>query len=700
MPLNTLEQQENESPPDGYAYKQGDKVYLEGDRPFEIENIGMFDVHLRDLVFPILSRAVPVKEFERLLIDNPLNAHLPAKEVSALDEQAGELLAETEMDVGTEPFKEAPDKPEATAETSQTPEISVAQPVPNHVPINYRITDDDLGAGGAKTKYGFNVAAIRTLQGLESENRMATADDQETLAKYVGWGGISQAFDKDNTSWTKEYTELKGLLSESEYASARQSTLNAHYTSPTVIKAIYTAIENMGFQTGNILEPAMGVGNFFGLVPQSMAKSKLYGVELDSITGRIAKQLYQSARISVQGFENTDLPDSFFDLAIGNVPFGQYRLADKTYDKYNFLIHDYFLAKTLDKVRPSGIIAFITSKGTMDKQSPEVRKYIARRAELIGAVRLPNNAFLSNAETDVTADIIFLQKRDRIIDVEPEWVQLSKTEDGIPINSYYATNPDMVLGKMVYDKSMYGDEKETSCHPFPDAEFAEQLHEAIENIHAEFPDIEPMEELEQEDASIPADPGVRNFSFTLADGQIYYRENSRMNRVEISKTAENRIRGMIEIRDCTRRLITLQTEDYHDSAIKTEQEKLNALYDSFTKQYGLLNSRGNSMAFSDDASYALLCSLEVINENGELERKADMFSKRTIRRHPDLAAVDTASEALALSLSEKACVDMAYMNRLTSLSEEEIVRDLRGVIFLNPLLNDERRLQGLTYAGK
>ena len=546
---------------------------------------------------------------------------------------------------------------------------------------DFRITDDALGVGGQKTKYTWNVTAIRQLKWLEEENRLADPDEQAILSRYVGWGGLPQAFDKQNPQWAKEYAELKELLTEDEYNPARASTLNAHYTSPIVIKSIYTCLENMGFKTGNILEPACGVGNFFGLVPESMKDSRLYGVELDSITGRIAKQLYQNARIYVQGYETASLPDSFFDLAIGNVPFGSFGVADKKYDKYKFLIHDYFFAKTLDKVRPGGIIAFITSKGTMDKQNPEVRRYIAQRAELLGAVRLPNNAFYANAGTEVTTDILFLQKRDRLTDIEPDWVHLGVAEGGIPINSYFVENPDMVLGTMAYDDRMYGNAKETACLPFEDADLGELLKEALENIHAEVGEPELQEAGDLGLASIPADPGVRNFSFALVDGQIYYRENSMMHPVETSVTAQGRIRGMIELRDCVRQLIEYQAEDYGEEAIRAQQRKLNRLYDAFTAKYGLINGRGNNMAFSDDSAYCLLCSLEVIDENGELERKADMFTKRTIRQRTTVTHVDTAVEALAISIAEKARVDLDFMQSLTGLEAEQIEDDLKGVIF-------------------
>lgn len=563
---------------------------------------------------------------------------------------------------------------------------------------NYRITDDDLGHGGAKTKFQNNVAAIRTLQEIEFDNRFATPEEQEILSRYVGWGGLPQAFDEKNEAWANEFTELYTLFSSEEYASARASTLNAHYTSPVVIKAMYQALANMGFQTGNILEPACGIGNFFGLVPDSMQESKLYGVELDGITGRIAQQLYQKNSIAVQGFEETDLPDSFFDVAIGNVPFGSYGVTDKKYDKHKFLIHDYFFAKTLDKVRPNGVIAFISSKGTLDKQNPAVRKYIAQRADLLGAIRLPNTAFKANAGTEVTTDIIFLQKRDRMIDIEPDWVHLSTDENGIPVNSYFVEHPDMILGEMAFDDMMYGNGKETTCKPYPDTDLAEQLAEAIQNIHAELTDYE-IDELdgEDEDKSIPADPTVRNFSYTLVDGDIYYRENSRMYPTDVSITAASRIKGMLAIRDCVRSLIEMQTESYPETDIHSERGRLNRLYDTFTQKYGLLNSRANSMAFSPDSSFPLLCSLEVLDENGNLERKADMFTKRTIKPYIAVTSVDTASEALAVSISEKACVDLGFMASLMGDRSpadgnekiEQIKADLSGVIFKNPTSGDD-----------
>ena len=548
---------------------------------------------------------------------------------------------------------------------------------------NFRITDDRLGEGGAKTKYGYNIAAIRILKQIEAEGRTATSDEQETLSRYVGWGGIPQAFDPDNAAWSKEYAELVGALTAEEYEMARASTLNAHYTSPTVIRAIYEAVGNMGFQTGNILEPACGVGNFFGLLPESMAASRLYGVELDSITGRISKQLYPNANITVAGFETTDRKD-FFDLAVGNVPFGSYKVSDRAYDKLGFSIHDYFFAKTLDQVRPGGVIAFVTSRYTMDKQSPEVRRYIAQRADLLGAIRLPSNAFKANAGTEVTTDILFLQKRDRPIGIEPDWVHLGQTEDGIPVNSYFADHPEMVLGTIKWDDKMHGDKKETACEPFRDADLAQQLHEAVSHLQgqieeADLPDLGENEEI---DDSIPADPEVKNYSYTVVDGKVYYRENSRMVRPELNETAKARVMGMVELRNCVQNLINQQLDEYaSDTEIKNTQAELNRLYDAFSSKYSLINSRGNSLAFAEDSSYYLLCSLEVIDEDGKLERKADMFSKRTIRQRKIVTSVDTASEALSLSIAEKARVDMDYMASLTGKTPEALADELRGVIF-------------------
>ena len=549
---------------------------------------------------------------------------------------------------------------------------------------NFHITDDALGVGGAKAKFRANMAAIRLLQELEFEGLQASPEQQEILSRYVGWGGLADCFDEKHSG----YGELKALLSEDEYASARESTLTAFYTPPTVIRGIYQALENMSFKTGNILEPSCGIGHFIGMLPDSMESSRLYGVELDNVSGRIAQQLYQKSSVAVQGFEKTDLPDSFFDAAIGNVPFGQFKVPDKKYDKHNWLIHDYFFGRTLDKVRPGGIIAFVTSKGTLDKENPAVRKYIAQRADLLGAIRLPNNTFKSAAGTEVTSDIIFLQKRDRLVDIEPDWVHLGKDENGVVMNQYFINNPEMILGEMQMVSGQFG--PESACVPYEGQELGALLSDAIQNIHAEVTDYE-ISELEEaeEDRSIPADPAVRNFSFTLEDGKLYYRVNSRMNPVEVSVTAENRIKGMIAIRDCVRTLIEYQTEDYPDSEIREQQEKLNALYDDFSKKYGLISSRANNTAFSTDSSYCLLSSLEVLDDEGNFVRKADMFSKRTIKQRRVVTSVDTASEALSVSLSEKAKVDMAYMEQLTGKSEQEIFADLQGVIFLNPMHTSE-----------
>ena len=551
----------------------------------------------------------------------------------------------------------------------------------HHDAQNFHITDDALGVGGAKAKFRANMAAIHLLQELEFEGLQASPEQQEILSRYVGWGGLADAFDENKPNWSDEFAELYATLSPEEYAAARASTLNAHYTSPTVIKAIYEAVGNMGFQTGNILEPSMGVGNFFGLLPEQMQGSKLYGVELDSITGRIAKQLYPKADITIAGFETTDRKD-FYDLAVGNVPFGQYQVDDRAYNKLGFSIHDYFFAKTLDQVRPGGVIAFVTSRYTMDKQSPEVRRYIAQRAELLSAIRLPNDTFKAAAGTEVVSDILFLQKRDRMVDIEPEWVQLGTNDDGITMNRYFLNHPDMMLGEMKMVSGPYG--PEPTCAPFPDQLLDSLLANAVQNIHGEITAYEREEELEGEDQSITADPTVRNFSYTLVNDKLYYREDSRMNPVEVSKTAESRIRGMIGLRDCVRTLLEYQTEDYPNDMIRQQQAKLNDLYDRFTHDYGLINSRGNAIAFDQDSSYFLLCSLEVLDEEGGLKRKADLFTKRTVRSHRPAERVDTAVEALALSIGEKARVDMAYMGQLTGKDEDTLFADLQGVVFLNP----------------
>ena len=564
-------------------------------------------------------------------------------------------------------------------------------PAPQKPPAeNFRIMDDDLGTGGVKAKFRANMAAINLLKELEFEGAQATPEQQEILSRYVGWGGLADAFDESKDNWKDEFAELYAALTPEEYAAARASTLNAHYTSPTVIKAIYEAVGNMGFQTGNILEPAMGVGNFFGLLPQEMQGSRLYGGELDSITGRIAKQLYPKADITVAGFETTDRRD-FFDLAIGNVPFGQYQVNDRAYNKLGFSIHDYFFAKTLDQVRPGGVIAFVTSRYTMDKQSPEVRKYIAQRAELLGAIRLPNNAFKANAGTEVVSDIIFLQKRDRPIDIEPDWVHLGENEDGFSINQYFIDHPEMVLGRQTSESTQYG-RQDFTVEPYEDLDLATQLRYAIQNIGgkyeaAELPDLGENETIQD---TIPADPNVKNYSYAVVDGEVYYRENSVMVKPNLNATAKERVKGMAELRDCVHRLIDLQMWESDDISIRAEQQKLNRLYDRFTEKYGLINSRGNALAFADDSSYYLLCSLEVLDDEDKtkLKSKADMFTKRTIKQQRSVDSVDTAAEALALSIGEKARVDMAYMSQLTGKSEDDIIDELNGVIFLDPVYGD------------
>ena len=645
-----LAPREEEQPRFTYDLHTGDSVYLDG-RLFVVENAGLFDVSFRDPSIPYPIFRVESRESLEILLPR--------------DDRNNQYQKHEEE-----------------------------QAAPAEVPVasteNFHITDDHLGEGGQKTKYTNNIAAIRTLKTIEAENRHATKEEQEILSRYVGWGGIPQAFDDSNSSWTDEYRELKSLLTEDEYEMARASTLNAHFTSPVVIRAMYEAIAQMGFQTGNVLEPSCGVGNFFGLLPEEMQGSRLYGVELDSITGRIARELYPKADITISGFEKTNRKD-FFDLAIGNVPFGSYKLQDRQFDKYGFLIHDYFFAKALDQVRPGGVIAFITSKGTMDKQSPEVRKYIAQHADFLGAIRLPNNAFRANAGTEVTSDIIFLQKRDRPIDIEPDWVHLGQTADGIPVNSYFAEHPEMVLGTMAWDDSMYGNRQETACLPIEGADLSQQLSEAVKNITGryqavEMPDLAEGEEISE---SIPADPNVRNYSYTVVDGQVYYRENSIMVRPEMSQTAQERVKGMVALRDCVHGLMDSQLNDADDETIAYQQAELNRLYDAFTAKYGLLNSRGNAQAFSDDSSYYLLCSLEVLDEEGNMERKADMFTRRTIRQQHTIEHVDTASEALAVSIAEKAKVDLPFMAELTGKEEEEIADDLTGVIFQVPGPLDE-----------
>ena len=562
--------------------------------------------------------------------------------------------------------------------------------VPSALRHNYHITEDTLGVGGAKEKFHNNMAAINLLHELELENRLATPEEQETLSKYVGWGGLSMAFDENNAAWANEFQELYASLSPEEYRAAMESTLTAFYTPPVVIKGMYEAIARLGFSEGSILEPSCGTGNFFGLLPDSMAGSKLHGVEIDELTGRIAKQLYQKANIAVQGFEETKLPDDHFDVVIGNVPFGDFKVNDSRYNAQKFLIHDYFFAKALDKVRTGGVVAFITSKGTMDKASPEVRKYIAQRAELLGAIRLPDNTFRANAGTEVTSDILFLQKRDRITDIEPDWVHFDIDENGITMNSYFVQHPEMILGEMKMESTRFG--MDSACKAYQDIPLSELLHNAVQNIQGEIPEyVGEIDEIsDEQDEVIPADPNVRNFSYTLVNGQIYFRENDRMTPATLSMTAANRIKGLIEIRDCVRKLIEYQTEDYPEEMIQTEQENLNRLYDAFAKKYGLINSRGNYLAFASDESYFLLCSLEVLDDEGNFKRKADMFTKRTIKRHREITSVETASEALALSIGEKAHVDLPFMEQLTGKTQEELIADLQGVIFRIPAAEPAR----------
>ena len=571
------------------------------------------------------------------------------------------------------------------AQEEKQPEKAVSPaPAPSEPRHNYRITEDTLGVGGAKEKFRNNMAAINLLHELELENRLATPEEQEVLSKYVGWGGLSMAFDENNAAWADEFKELYASLSPEEYRAAMESTLTAFYTPPVVIKGMYEALERLGFSEGSILEPSCGTGNFFGLLPDTMAGSKLHGVEIDPLTGKIAKQLYQKANIAVQGFEETKLPDDHFDVVIGNVPFGDFKVNDSRYNAQKFLIHDYFFAKALDKVRAGGVVAFITSKGTMDKASPEIRKYIAQRAELLGAIRLPDNTFRANAGTEVTSDILFLQKRERVIDTEPDWVHLDTDENGITMNSYFVQHPEMILGEMKMESTRFG--FDSACKAYQDIPLSELLHNAVQNIQGEIPEYEnELDEISDgQDASIPADPNVRNFSYALVDGKVYFRENDRMTPAAASVTAENRIKGLIQIRDCVRKLIEYQTEDYPEELIHTEQENLNRLYDSFTQKYGLINSRGNYLAFASDESYFLLCSLEVLDDEGNFKRKADMFTKRTIKPHREITSVETASEALALSIGEKARVDLPYMEQLTGKPKEEIIKDLQGVIFRIP----------------
>ena len=660
-----------------FPYSVGDTVYLENGKPFIIERIGLFDISLRDpsLRYPV-SRAESRESFARLMERYPQPERAPA--------YTEETVAVYPADKNNLPY-------DVEIRTLRFDEPEHDPPAPLPPAENFRIMDDDLGIGGAKAKFRANMAAIHLLKELEFEGLQASPEQQEILSRYVGWGGLADAFDESKDNWKAEFAELYATLSPEEYAAARASTLNAHYTSPTVIRAIYDAVENMGFQTGNILEPSMGVGNFFGMLPESMKSSRLYGVELDSITGRIAKQLYPKADITVAGFETTDRKD-FFDLAVGNVPFGQYQVSDRAFDKLGFSIHNYFFAKALEQVRPGGVVAFVTSRYTMDAKDSAARKYIAQRADFLGAIRLPNNAFRANAGTDVVSDIIFLQKRDRPIEIEPDWVHTGiwrnpgANADGFSINQYFIDHPEMVLGRQTSESTQYG-RQDFTVAPIEGADLAEQLSGAIRNIRgtyaeAELPDLGEDETIVD---TIPADPNVRNFSYTVVDGELYYRQNSIMTKPDFNATAKERAKGMVELRDCVQKLISQQMDGFiSDETIRQTQTELNTLYDGFTAKYGLINSRANALAFAEDSSYYLLCSLEELDEDKNLKRKADMFTRRTIRAHEAVTSVDTASEALALSISEKACVDMAYMAQLTGKDEDALASDLRGVIFRNP----------------
>ena len=649
-----------------YEYHLGDKVYI-GASEYEILSVDDERVMLYDYDMPLFNKEFSRTEFDRKVRENPMNEHLIVKEEPAEERNEKE----------PEPVVPAWEQKKKVKGFDLHPDVSMAE---RHT---FNLRENEVETVGKKERFRRNIMAIQLLKKCQEENRFATPEEQIILSKYVGWGGLSEAFDENNSAWATEYLELSSVLTPEEYASARESTLTAFYTPPEVITAIYKAMEQMGFKEGNLLEPSCGIGNFIGMLPDAMQDSKIYGVELDTISAGIAQQLYQKTTIAAQGFEETNLPDSFFDGVVGNVPFGDFKVLDKRYDKHKFLIHDYFFAKSLDKLRPGGVMALVTSKGTMDKETLAVRKYIAQRAELLGAIRLPNNTFKGNAGTEVVSDILILQKRDRLIDIEPDWVHLDTDENGIKMNSYFVQHPEMILGEMKMVSGRFG--MEATCVPYENADLAAQLDEAVANIHGEITEYEVEEELEEEDNSIPADPTVRNFSYTVVDDKIYYRENSRMTPVEVSATAENRIKGMIAIRNSVRTLIELQTEDYPDSEIKAEQERLNRLYDTFSGKYGLINSRANTSAFSQDSSFSLLSALEIIGEDGELERKADMFSKRTIKPHTPVTSVDTASEALAVSLGEKATIDMDYMMELSGKSENEIFEDLKGVIFLNPL---------------
>ncbi len=676
-----------------YEFNIGDIVYI-GTQQYEIRAVDDNRVILIDTSFPLLTKEMERKEFDRKVKENPANDKLRNERIIQ------KLKTNEEKYTKQYESKAEKEQKETTETIVQTP-TSQDKFIPNvkrkrrnkieyfdlhpEIPLkdrnNYKITDNALGEGTKKEKYKRNIEAIKVLEKCEQENRYATIEEQEILSQYVGWGGIPEAFDKNNDDWTKEYNELSFLLTEKEYKEAKQSTLTSFYTPPIVINAIYKALAKMGLSQGNILEPSCGTGNFMGMLPEELKKCKMYGIEIDGISGRIARQLYQKNTIAVKGFEEIELPDSFFDVAVGNVPFGDYKLYDKRYDKNKFQVHDYFFAKALDKVRPNGVIAFITSRGTMDKENEDIRRYICQRAELIGAIRLPNNTFKKNAGTEVTSDIIFLKKRDKITDIEDDWVELAENEDGIRMNKYFVDHPEMILGKMEMTSGRFG--LTPTCTPY-EIPLENLLDQAIININSEIEDYQ-IDLEDEEEKSIPADPSVRNFSYTIVDNQIYYRENSRMYLQDIPVTATSRIKGMIAIRDCVRNLIELQTDNASEDEIKQEQIKLNSLYDSFTKTYGIINSRGNENAFSDDSSYYLLCSLEIIDENKKFIKKADMFTKRTIKPHKAVTEVSNSIDALIVSISEKARVDIEYMSNLTGKTEQELVKELEGSIYKDPM---------------
>ena len=693
-------QQGLEPAPSGTDEKQDNsdligKELMIDNRRYLIESVGKIsgDVSMRDITFQN-NMGFPINRVEKVsyvrrLLEQAEKEPQPEEKSESPAEPTTETVAEYPAVENGLPYDIVVEKIRFDEpEHGQTIEMPItakpSAPALSHDRRNYRITDDALGVGGAKEKFRNNMSAIRLLHDLQIENRLATPKEQETLAKYVGWGGLSMAFDGNNAAWADEYKELKSALSDEEYHAAMESTLTAFYTPPIVIKAMYEALDRLGFSQGNILEPSCGTGNFLGLLPDSMEKSKLHGIEIDPLSGRIAKQLYQKANIAIEGFEETKLPDNHFDVVLGNIPFGEFKVNDSRYNAQKFLIHDYFIAKALDKVRAGGVVMFITSKGTMDKASPEVRKYIAQRAELLGAVRLPDNTFRANAGTEVTSDILILQKRDRMIEIEPEWVHLDTDGNGVTMNSYFVQHPEMVLGEMRMESTRFG--MDSVCKAYPDMPLAGLLHEAMQRIDGEIPEIENEVDRisDEQEKVIPADPNVRNFSFALVGGKVYFRENNEMTPANVSMTAENRIKGLLEIRDCVRKLIQYQTDDCPEEMIQTEQENLNRLYDAFKKKYGLINSRGNYLAFAADESYFLLCSLEVLDDEGKFKRKADMFTKRTIKPHREVTFVETASEALALSIGEKAHVDLSYMARLTCRSEEEIIKELQGVIYKVP----------------